>query len=178
MARNEAVSKGASTITVRDGVIYLEDTVTFYHPDGNELPEYRFVVDIVKLQNIIHRADNLFASPEWNGAPLIPDEQPTVNPSARQPKGILAELAGLTDNLAAEAIISDPAFTKENTAVEISRTNPKRFDVRYPIKLAGNSNIISVDLLFGFYFGLPAGPSGEDENESGEDAEAEVEGEE
>ena len=174
--RNQAVTSGVSTSTVRDGVIYLEDVVTMYRPDGNELPEYRHFVDIVKLQNVIHRADSIFGRPEWDGAPLIPDEQPTTNSSARQPKGIKAVLAALADDLGNEAVISEPEFTKTNMAVEISRDNPKRFDVRYPVKLVGNTNVISFDLLFGFYFGQPPAPAVEDASESGEDPEAETEG--
>jgi phage tail sheath gpL-like len=151
--RDLAVTGGCSTTEVRDGVVNLSDTVTFYHPTGEEPPAYRYVVDIVKLQNIIFNLDLIFASAEWNGAPLIPDDQPTVNPAAKQPKMAKAEVNALLDNLGLEAIISDPETAKASTQAEINGSNPKRLDVATTVQLSGNTNIVSVDFNFGFFFG-------------------------
>ena len=153
LTRNEAVSKGASTVEYKDGLVNLSDTVTFYHPDGEEPPAYRYVVDIVKLQNVIFNLDLIFNSEEWDGAPLIPDDQPTVNPAAKQPKAAVAAVNSLIDFLALEAIVSDPKTAKANTIAEIDSQNPKRLNVQLTLQLSGNVNIISVDFLFGFYFG-------------------------
>lgn len=154
--RDLAVKKGASTVEVRDNVVTISDVVTMYHPTGEEIPAYRFVTDIVKLQNIIYNLDLEFVSPQWDGAPLIPDDQPTVNPKAKKPKMAVAAIAALADNLGLEAIISEPDYTKKNTVAQISTQNPKRLDVKVPVKVSGNANIISVDLEFGFYFGTAA----------------------
>ena len=151
--RDQAVKKGSSTIDVRDGVVNISDVVTFYHPTGEETPAYRYVCDIVKLQNIIFNLDLIFATKEWDGAPLIPDDQPTVNPRAKKPKMAIAAISSVVDSLGLEAIISDPIFTKKNTFAQISTNNPKRLDVSTTVKLSGNTNILSVDLNFGFYFG-------------------------
>lgn len=151
--RDQAVKGGSSTIDVRDSVVYMSDTVTMYHPDGDPIPAYRYVCDIVKLQQIIFNLNLIFNVPEWDGAPLIPDDQPTVNPSARKPKTAKAAVCALIDSLALNAIISDADFAKENTFAAINETNPKRLDVTTTVKLSGNANIISVDLNFGFYFG-------------------------
>jgi phage tail sheath gpL-like len=154
--RDMAVKGGISTVEVRDGVVNVSDVVTFYHPDGEEPPAYRYVCDIVKLQNIIFNIDLLFANEEWDGAPLIPDDQPTVNPSARKPKSAKALVNGLLDNLGLQAIISDPATAKANTTAVINSGNPKRLDIEVLVQLAGNTNIISVGLSFGFFFGSQA----------------------
>jgi phage tail sheath gpL-like len=151
--RDVAIKKGSSTIEVKDGVINLSDTVTFYHPSGDPLPAYRYVCDIVKLQNIIFNLNLIFATDEWDGAPLIPDNQPTINPEAKQPKMAVAAANALIDSLALNAIISDPKTAKSNTAAQISEQNPKRLDIALTVQLSGNTNIISVDLAFGFYFG-------------------------
>jgi len=152
--RNLAIKAGSSTIEVKDTVVELADIVTFYHPTGVPNPEYRYVVDIVKLQNIIYNLNLIFATPNWAGKPLIPDEQPTANANARQPKGAKAAVALLIDNLALAAVISDPAFAKSSIVAAISSTNPKRLDIAFTVKLSGNTNIISIDLNFGFYFGV------------------------
>lgn len=151
--RDQAIKKGSSTIEVKDGVVNVSDVVTFYHPSGDPIPAYRYVVDIVKLQNIIFNLDLIFATKEWDGAPLIPDDQPTVNRSAKKPKAAVAAVSALLDSLGLNAIISDPKTAKENTIAAINDQNPKRLDVSTTVQLSGNTNIISVDLNFGFFFG-------------------------
>jgi phage tail sheath gpL-like len=154
--RDAAVKAGSSTITVEDGVVKLEDIITFYHPDGDPTPAYRYVVDIVKLQNIIFNLNLIFATPEWASAPLIPDGQPTANRAARKPKAAVAAMAAMVDNLGLEAIISDPETAKGTIAAEIDSQNPKRLNAALTVQLSGNPKIISVDLNFGFYFGASA----------------------
>lgn len=153
--RDQAVKAGSSTIEVKDGVINVADTVTFFHPSGDPTPAYRFVVDIVKLQNIIFNLDLIFATPEWDGAPLIPDDQPTVNRDAKKPKSAVAAVASMVDSLGLNAIISDPETAKTTIVAEIDSGNPKRLNLTVTVQLSGNTNIISVDLNFGFFFGTP-----------------------
>lgn len=153
-SRDQAVKGGSSTIEVKDGVVNIADTVTFYHPTGDAFPAYRYVCDIVKVQNIIFNLDLIFATAEWDGAPLIPDNQPTINPTARKPKTAVIAVNAMLDSLGLNAIISDPETAKSRTVAAISDMNPKRLDVATTVQLAGNANIISVDLNFGFYFGL------------------------
>lgn len=152
--RDTAVKAGSSTIEVKDGVVNLSDTVTMFHPDGDPTPGYRYVVDVVKLQNIIFNLDIRFATPEWDGAPLIPDDQPTVNRDAKKPKTAVAAVAAMVDSLALNAFISDPETAKASIVAGINASNPKRLDLAFTVQLSGNANIISVDLDFGFYFGV------------------------
>lgn len=151
--RDAAVKAGCSTIQVKDGVVNISDVVTMYHPDGEVPPAYRYVVDIVKLMTVIYNFDLEFAQAEWDGAPLIPDGQPTVNPNARKPSSAKAAVNRIIDGLALEAILSDPATAKATTTANISSSNPKRLDISTTVQLSGNSNIISIDLNFGFFFG-------------------------
>lgn len=155
LERDTAIKGGSSSVQVKDGVVNLSDTVTFFHPTGDPTPAYRYVVDIVKLQNIIFNLDLIFATPEWDGAPLIPDDQPTTNRSARKPKSAVAAVSAMLDSLGLNAIISDPETAKANTFAEIDSGNPKRLNLTTTVQLSGNTNIISVDLNFGFFFGTP-----------------------
>lgn len=151
--RDQAVKAGSSTTEVKDGVINISDVVTFYHPTGDPTPAYRFVVDIVKLQNIIFNLDLEFATAKWDGAPLIPDDQPTVNRDAKKPKTAVAAVSSILDSLGLNAIISDPDTAKANTFAEIDPGNPKRLNLVTTVQLSGNTNIKSIDLNFGFFFG-------------------------
>lgn len=153
--RDQAVKGGSSTVEVRDGVVTIGDVVTFYHPAGDPLPAYRFVVDIVRLQNILYNLNLIFAAAEWDGAPLIPDDQPTSNRAAKKPKTARAAVAAMLDSLGLEAIISDPETAKANTLAEIDSQNPKRLNLVVPVQLSGNTNVKSIDLEFGFFFGTP-----------------------
>lgn len=154
--RDQAVKGGSSTVEVKDSVVNVADVVTFYHPTGDPTPAYRYVVDIVKLQNILFNLDLEFAKTEWDGAPLIPDNQPTVNPSAKKPKTAVAAVSAILDSLGLNAIISDPETAKARTFAEIDAGNPKRLNLTTTVQLSGNTNIKSIDLNFGFFFGTPA----------------------
>lgn len=151
--RDAAVKGGSSTIEVKDDVVNLSDIVTYFHPSGDPIPAYRYVVDIIKVQNILFNLDLIFNTPEWDGAPLIPDDQATTNREARKPRDAVSAVSALIDNLALEAIISDPETAKANTVASINSSNPKRLDIATTIQLSGNSNIISIDFNFGFFFG-------------------------
>lgn len=154
LARDLAVKAGSSTVEVRNSVVTLSDVVTFYHPIGEEPPAYRHVVDIVKLQQTIFNLDLAFANEEWDGAPLIPDDQPTVNPTAKKPKMAKALAAGILDSLGEHAIISDPETAIASIVCTINSGNPKRLDMTLTVQLSGNTNIKGITLQFGFFFGV------------------------
>jgi len=151
--RDLAVQAGSCTTILTSGEIEMNDTVTMYHPEGEVPPAYRYLVDVVKLQNIVYNVRLIFESEDWKGSPLLPDSTPTVNPTAKKPKDALSALGNLADNLALQAIIADAEFTKESMVVQIDSQNPKRLNWTFPVKLSGNVEIVSGDINFGFYFG-------------------------
>ncbi len=151
--KDQLVKAGISTSIVRDGVVEISDTVTTYHPTGQPNPGYRFYKDIVKSSNVLFNIDLIFNTIEWDGAPLIPDDQPTTNPDAKRPKDAVGVLSVLARNLGNDAIISDVPFTLENLRASINDQNPNRLDIIFPAKNSGNANIISIDYFFGFYLG-------------------------
>jgi phage tail sheath gpL-like len=154
--RNAAIEAGSSTIKVKDGVINIADVVTFYHPAGDPTPAYRYVVDIIKLQQVLYALKLIFDSKPWDGAPLVPDVNLISNPTAKKPRMAVAAVASVLDALALEAIISDPETAKASIVAEIDSQNPKRLNLSVTVQLAGNTNVISIDLNFGFYFGTAA----------------------
>lgn len=151
--RDLALKAGCSTVQVRDGVVTLADVVTFYHPTGDPNPAYRYVVNIVKLQNTAYNFALEFESQEWASAPLIPDDQATVNPNARKPSQAKAAAAAILDGLGDQAIISDPTTSKKNTTAAIDSGNPNRLNIVVPFSLSGNTEIKDVIQRFSFFFG-------------------------
>jgi phage tail sheath gpL-like len=154
--RDSAVKKGSSTVEVVDGEVQIGDIATMYHPTGEDPPAYRWAVSIVKVQNILYNVGLIFDAPEWASAPLIPDDQPTVNPNARKPRSAIAQVRALLDNLGLQAIISDPETAKANTTADINGQNPDRLDVETTVQISGNSRVKAVTLNWGFYFGAVA----------------------
>ena len=153
--RDLAVKRGCSTIEVVDGVIKLGDMVTFWAPAAEVIPAYRYIVTIVKLQNMIFNTAIIFEQDTWKGAPLIPDNQATVESTAKKPKMAKAEIAAMIDILALYAIISDPDTAKASIIAVINDMNPNRLDLKWTTQVSGNTNITSIDNDFGFFFGQP-----------------------
>lgn len=151
--RDQAVKGGASTTQVKGGVVELSDVVTFYAPEGEPFPAYRFVVDIVKMMNVLYNVALEFESTEWDGAPLVPDDEPVVNPTAKKPKMAKAAAAAIVDGLADQAIVVNREEAKANIVAAI--TGPKRWDMEIPVQVSGNSNIKAISLRWGFFFGSP-----------------------
>lgn len=152
--RNQSVMKGASTNVTSGSVAELNDIITFYHPaGGGKYPAWRYVVDCVKLMNIVYNLRLITESDEVKGAPLIPDEQVTSNPTALQPKTFRTWFTNLATSLGANALISDVKFTVKNIEVDIDSENPKRLNYVFPVKVSGNVEVVSGDVYFGQYVG-------------------------
>ena len=152
LVRNQSVQKGASTNIPNGSVAELNDIVTFYHPaGGGKYPAWRYVVDIVKLMNIVYNLRLITESDEVKGAPLVPDGQVTSNPTAVQPKMFKTWFANLADSLGQNALISNVDFTLDNLEVSIDGENPKRINYVFPVKLSGNVEVVSGDVYFGQY---------------------------
>ena len=153
--RNLAITEGSSTVEKRDGVVRVSDVVTPYSPEGQVPPAYRYVRDIVVLMQIAYNLNLAFNNEEWDGAPLI-DAGPTTNPDAKTPAMAKGVVAGIVDNLALEALISNPARAKESIIAEIDAANPKRLNIEVTVQISGTTNIRDVTMNWGFYFGSPA----------------------
>lgn len=151
--RDAAVKLGASTNKKVGSLAVLCDIVSFYHPDGEDPPAYRYVVDQIKLMNVLYNIDIIQVS--FEGRPLLPDGTPTNDPDAVQPRVVATLLGNLADSLSSgrSAIIVEPEYTKKNLSVSINGTNPKRIDTVFPVKLSGNAEVNSTDIYFSFYLG-------------------------
>ena len=154
--RNSAINAGTSTTILEDGVIKLEDIVMHYHRSGEEPPAYRWAVDIAKLAEWAYNVNLVFNGENWRGKILVKDTDVVRNPDARRPIDAVGEIFKLADAASAAAIITDPAFTKENTAASIDGSNPNRLNITTLIKLSGATRIISLTTNFGFNFGALA----------------------
>jgi len=153
LQRDQAVKGGSSTTESRDGVVTVMDVVTMYHPTGDDKPAYRKIVQLVKIQNTLFNLDLIYNSTEWDGAPLVPDDQAVSNRTAKKPSMATTATAAMIDSLGLEAIISDPASAKASIESGISTINGDRLEQTFTAALSGNVDIVSIDFNFGFFFG-------------------------
>jgi phage tail sheath gpL-like len=152
--RTASVNKGSSTCIPNGSVAELNDIITFWHPESEgSFPSFRYVCDIVKLQNIVFNVKLIMEADAMKGAPLVTDDTVITNPAAVAPKTIKASFYNLADSLARNAIMVTPDFTKKTMSVKIDGANPKRVNVAFPVKISGNVEISSTDVYFGFYLG-------------------------
>lgn len=151
--RDLAVKAGVSTSRTIDGVVTIEDSVTFFHPLSEVDPAYRYIVSSVKVMNILYNIELIFTADEWQQAPLLANDDASSEPAVKRPKDAVTDMAAMTDSLANLAIITKADAAKATIRAVISATNPNRIDVSETFKISGNTNIISVDLNWGFSFG-------------------------
>jgi phage tail sheath gpL-like len=149
--RDTAVKAGVSTVEIIDGVVCISDTVTTYHPTGEDPPAYSYVCDIAKIAAVVFTADYIMRP--MLSRPLKPDADRVKNKNAIKPKTVKSAFWSLFDVAGDACIISDVPYAKANSLFEISSVNPKRIDVLAVWKVSGNANVFSVTHEFGFYFG-------------------------
>lgn len=149
--RDAALKSGSSTTERRGDIVYMQDTVTFYRPEEEQPPGYRFIVDIIRTQNVIYNLWLEFVKPSWAAAPLIPDSEPTAHASARKPRAAKAAVAKIVDALADKAIIVKRDVAKKSIQADI--VGPRRLRVRVVTPYSGNTGVKDVIHEWGFNFG-------------------------
>jgi len=148
-AERDLINKGGcSTSFFDNGVITIGDLLSTYHPAGVENPGYRYCVDIVKVQLILSDVNSYYGGPIWQGKILVPNESAATNPEARKPSTAKGGIDGLADRWESLAVISDAAFTKANSFVEIDETNANRLNSVISVILSGAARLRDNTLNF------------------------------
>jgi phage tail sheath gpL-like len=149
--KDASLKKGVSTTKIASGVLALEDMVSFYHPDNEQpYPGYQWIVDIVKLQNIVNSIRVKFSQPDWEGMTILGDEDISTKPSVRRPKDVKGAYFGLADSWVEEGWMTDSDFTKDNMLVQQSPTARNRFEATVPVLISDSLRQQDYTINFGF----------------------------
>ena len=152
--RELSLQGGCGTASLFNGRWIQHDTITMYAPEGNDNPEYRYVVDIMKLANLIYTLDQVVGAQRLKGLPLLADTaEVTSSQEFIRPRDMAGLLKNLADQQLNQLLLAESDYTKDNLTVQINSTNPKRLDIFYPARMSGNAEIFDVSLRFAFYFG-------------------------
>jgi len=147
--RDVLVKNGSSTVTLENGKYTIQDLVTTYHPDGEVPLQYSYARNLIidwNIKDFYTTSEKIYLRDKT----LVQDNQTvgvsgTVKP--REWKGIVF---GVFEELAENALINDPQFSKDSLTVQISTTNPNRFETFFRYKRTGIARIESTDVEAGF----------------------------
>lgn len=147
--RDFLVKKGCSTVLLENGVYKIQDLVTTYHPDGEVPLQYSYTRNLNLDFNVVYGYRSL-EEIRLKDKALIKDNQVTTVSGAIKPKEWKAVLFDYFDGLAERALINEPDFSKSSLLVQISTTNPNRFETFFRYKRTGIARIESTDAEAGF----------------------------
>lgn len=150
--RDTIVKKGCSTVDLRAGQYQIQDFVTTYHPQGESVPNFRYVRSLVIDFNVrfgyynleqINVVDHVIAA----------DGDIVTADNVIKPKQWTQILGGYADDLAKRALITVPQFMKDNLSVALSTSNPDRLQTSFKYKRSGFARISDTVAIAGFNFG-------------------------
>lgn len=147
--RDFLVKKGCSTVMLVNGAYQVQDLVTTYHPAG-EVP---LLYSYPRTLNIHWNVKDSYSTLErlyLKDKVLVSDSQIVDVDGAIKPSEWKGIVYGLFDDLGESALINDPQFSKSSLQVQISTTNPNRFETAFNYKTTGTVRISSTTAKAGF----------------------------
>ncbi|MNY06214.1 hypothetical protein D3C86_1389610 [compost metagenome] len=147
--RDFLVKKGSSTVMLENGVYKIQDLVSTYHPAGEVPLQYAYARNLNLDWNVKDGYTTL-EKLRLRDKVLVLDTQVVDVVGAIKPKEWKAVIFDYFDDLAEKALINDPAFSKSSLLVQISTTNPDRFETFFRYKRTGIARIESTDAEAGF----------------------------
>lgn len=147
--RDFLVKKGCSTVKLVNGAYEIQDLVTTYHIDG-EVP---LLYSYPRTLNIHWNVKDAYSTLErlyLKDKTLVSDSQLISVGDAIKPKEWKGLVSVLFDDLAETALINDPEFSKSSLQVQISTSNPNRFETAFNYKTTGTVRVSSTTAKAGF----------------------------
>lgn len=152
LQRDALLKLGNSTVDLLAGAYRIQDPATTYHRAGENPPQYRYTRNLIIDWNVRYSYYLLEQLYVMDHAILADSDfsraERTIKP--KQWKAIVFELA---DDLAKRGLIADPQFMKDSVVVNISATNPDRFETFFQYKRSGYARVASTTAEAGFNFG-------------------------
>jgi phage tail sheath gpL-like len=164
--RDAAVRGGVGTTMVKDGVLTIQNLITFYRP-ASVAPEsngYRAMRNISILQNLLYNFRQNFERSKWKGITIVQDTSNVSSVISRQKArdvdSVLDDLVALADEFAGNAWL----YTAEYTKSELQkgdkvtlRAGLTGFDIVFPVILSGEGGIYNSLITFDTSIAILAG---------------------
>ena len=150
-SRDTAVKAGISPTVVKSDTVYMQNVVTFYHPDDVPVSSnlYRSMRNISIVQNILDAIYVNFAQEKWQGISIVADVTKVTNSidanKARDVEAVIDDLVALATAFESRAWVYNAAFTisrlQAGGLVSI-RSGGTGFDSTLPIIVSGEGAIL------------------------------------
>ena len=147
--RDFLVKKGVSTVILENGTYKIMDLVTTYCKSGEVPLQYNYARNLNLDWNVKDGYTTL-ESIRLRDKVLVQDDQVISVSGAIKPAEWKAVLFDYFDELGERALINNPAFSKASLTVQVSPTNPNRFETFFRYKRTGIARIESTDAEAGF----------------------------
>jgi phage tail sheath gpL-like len=150
--RDSFVKKGCSTVDLVSGKYQIQDFVTTYHPAGEVPPQYRYVRNLFIDMNV--RYGYFLLEQAYVVDHAIANDNDIVNAQkVVKPKQWKSILTNFAADLAVRALTVEPDFMTTSLLVNISTTNPDRFETFFRYKRSGFVRQSATSAEAGFNFG-------------------------
>ena len=153
VARDFMAKKGASTVNLTNGKYTVQDFQTTYFPDGETLPKFRKVRDVIVDWNIQYGWRIIMIRDIQDKAIADPNVAVRVA-NTTSSKQVKALFFTFISDAAARALVADPDFSKSNTVVGVGSGNPARLDINTKYKRTSTADIVSTDVEVDFAFNI------------------------
>lgn len=152
--RDRLAKAGYSNLVQKsDGSYRLMDLITFYHPQGNSNPLFRFDRDVTVIGNSAYDFMTTFRdSEEWKSVILIGANDITTNPAARTLDDVKAAVNTRISLQGQAGLIANYAEAQKQTEVEIDSSNPNRVNINPKFDITGVGRIFDITNFVGFNF--------------------------
>lgn len=147
--RDLLLKEGSSTVILKDGNYVVQDFVSTYHVDGEDPLQYNYARNLNLDWNLAY-AYRLLEEIYVKDHVMVKDNQVTSASKAIKPKEWKAILEEFFADLAVRALINEPEFSVSSLVVQVSTTNPNRFETFFRYKRTGVARIESTDVEAGF----------------------------
>ena len=151
LVRDTAFKAGLGTVDYEGGQTVISDMITCWHPDDEDPPGFRYVNDIVKLQQVLYNCALRLKAEDYKGCILINSDDESTNPYAKKTSDVATDLLAVIFALVKESIATNYAYTK--AGISVTFPSNRRISAVIPFKLSGNGSVVAVQLAFSFDIG-------------------------
>lgn len=151
--RDILVKAGSSTVALVSGKYQVQDLVTTYHPDGESIPEYRYVRNLNNIDYNIRYTYLLSEEINVVDHAIASDDDVVSASNVIKPKQWKAIVDDLATQLGKRGLIADVPFMQSSIVVELSGVNPDRLETTFSYKRTGAVRVASTTVTSGFNFG-------------------------
>jgi len=155
--RDLAVKNGISPTIVRNNIVYMQNLVTFYHPDSVPAASngYASLRDLAIIQNLLDSQYKTFNTEKWKNFTIVADVTKVSDVEARKKArdidSVIDECVALIIAWLGNAWIYEKEYSIQQLALPgavIIRAGTDGFDINSKLILSGKGNIMNVNTIF------------------------------